>query len=308
MSLRLGVQCAVIDDQGQVLLSQRDDLNVWNLPGGRLDTGETLMAGAAREVQEETGVIVHVERAVGLYYWVGWQRLNILFAGWPLGGDLRQRTSETRANQYFAPDNLPRMLNPQMVAAALSDERSLPQVVEMSPRELRRIRRRLSWRWVLNLLRGRPEPRYPRFNVRVVGVVWDSTYRRVLTLPGKRGRVLPRVVCTGVQAPWQELAELVRQASRLAPVFQWVGVWQDAPRNLLEFVFAATDKERPLPGHAEWSNTQHVALSDREMAYIERVKPSYMNDAVWTILHTADVGHGDMLSRGGADAWDAAFY
>ena len=295
MSLRLGVVCAVVDDHGQVLLSKRGDLNVWNLPGGRLDAGEALADGAAREVREETGVVVQVERPVNLYYWAGWQRMNVLFAGWPLGGELRQRTSETRANQYFPPAALPKMLNPGLVADALAEQRPLPQVIEMSPRELRRVRRRLSWRWITNLMRGRPEPRYPRFNVRVSGLIWDKAHQRVVTLPGKRGRVLPRVTCTGVQAPWHELNELVHQSCRLNPQWCWVGLWQDAPRNLLEFVFAATVPEQALPGLVEWSNTQYVALSDREMGYVERVQPGYENAAIWTIVHEAQVGHGDTL-------------
>jgi ADP-ribose pyrophosphatase YjhB (NUDIX family) len=70
--LRLGVVCAVVDDEGRLLLSQRGDLGVWGLPGGRLDAGERLDAAAAREVLEETGVVVKVERAVGLYYLAGW--------------------------------------------------------------------------------------------------------------------------------------------------------------------------------------------------------------------------------------------
>ncbi len=297
MSLRLGVSCAVLDDQGRVLLSKRGDLNVWNLPGGRLDTGETLANGAAREVHEETGVIVQIERAVGLYYWQGWQRLNVLFAGWPLGGELKQRTHETRANQYFMPDALPKMLNPDLVMAVMAMQRPMPQITEMTPRELRRIRRRLTWRWITNLMRGQPEPRYPRFNVRVVGLIWDKTHQRVVTLPGKRGRVLPRVTCTGVQAPWHELGELVRQTSHLNPQWHWAGIWQDTPRNLLEFVFAASTTEQALPGLVEWSNVQYVALSDREMEYIARVQPTYTHDPVWTIVHETQVGYGDTLQH-----------
>ncbi len=296
MSLRLGVACAVINDQVQVLLSRREDLNVWNLPGGRLDAGETLAQGAAREVREESGIIAQVERPVGLYYWAGWQRMNVLFSGWPLGGELKQHTNETSANQYFAPDELPKMINPNWVSAALADQRPDPQITEMSARELRRIKRRLGWRWVKNLLRGQPEPRYPQFKVRVSGVIWDETHSRVVTLPGKRGRVLPRVTCTGVQAPWQELGELTRQMCRLNPTFQWVGVWQDAPRNLLEFVFAATERERPLPGLVEWSNIEHVALSDRDLNFAERVSATYAHDPVWMIQHQAQVDAGDTLS------------
>lgn len=296
MSLHLGVACAVFNDQGEVLLSRREDLNVWNLPGGRLDSGESLSAGAAREVREESGVIVNIERAVGLYYWAGWQRLNVLFTGWPLGGDLQQRTNETRANQYFPPDDLPKMINPHWVSAALVDQRPTPQITEMSARELRRIKRRLGWRWLKNLLRGQPEPRYPQFNVRVTGVIWDEAHHRLVTLPGKRGRVLPRVTCTGVQAPWQELGELVRQMCHLNPTFHWVGLWQDAPRNLLEFVFAATERERPLPGLIEWSNPDYVALSDRDLDYVERVNAGYAASPVWFIHPQTHIHPGDTLA------------
>jgi 8-oxo-dGTP pyrophosphatase MutT (NUDIX family) len=64
-----------------------------------LVSGEWLADAAIREVQEETGITAQIERPVNLYYWQGFQRLNILFAGWPLGGDLQARTDETLDNQ-----------------------------------------------------------------------------------------------------------------------------------------------------------------------------------------------------------------
>ena len=139
MSVRLGVACAVMDDQGRVLLSKRDDLNVWNLPGGRVDSHEQLAEAAAREVREETGVIARVERPVNLYFWQGFQRLNVLYAGWPLGGEVQPRTAETSDNQYFLPEALPKMLNAPQVKAAASDARPLPEISALSPGELRNL-------------------------------------------------------------------------------------------------------------------------------------------------------------------------
>jgi ADP-ribose pyrophosphatase YjhB (NUDIX family) len=53
-----GVGAAVQDDDGRVLLVfQRDQ---WMLPGGMLEPGETHAEGAAREVEEETGIPVEV--------------------------------------------------------------------------------------------------------------------------------------------------------------------------------------------------------------------------------------------------------
>src|SRR5262245_55328788 len=50
-------QAIVLQDQ-QVLLVQRDTPRFWELPGGSMIPGETPEATVAREVQEETGVHV----------------------------------------------------------------------------------------------------------------------------------------------------------------------------------------------------------------------------------------------------------
>lgn len=296
MPLRLGVACAVIDDGGRVLLSKRADFGIWNLPGGRLDSDEILADAAAREVREETGVVAQVDRAVGLYFSEGRERMSVVYVGWPLGGTLKQRTDETLENRYFSPDALPKMMGENKVRDAFAETRPLPTSDVMPIRTRRMIRAMLGWRWIKNLLSGRPEPRFVDFHIRAVGLIWDRPHRRVLTLPGKRGRVLPRVVCNGQHAPWDELRDSVHQQCGISPTFHWVGVWQDAPRNLIEFVFAATLPETNLRGDAEWSGLQNTSLGDRDLAYTERVKSTYAKDPVWTILHDDSVSRrGGML-------------
>lgn len=286
--LRLGAACAVLDDEGRVLLSRRGDLNVWNLPGGRVDAGELLTETAAREVQEETGVIAHVERAVGLYYLEGWNRLNVVYAGWPLGGSLLEKTNESRANGYFDLRHLPEGVSWEwLLFDVISDERPLPRVIETPPDDLQRARRQLRLRWFKNLLAGRPEPRYPRFEVRAVGLIWDESHRRVLTLPDARRRVLPRIVCSGARAPWHELAAAVGPYN--SPVFHWVGLWQDTAQDEMEFVFAATVEEADLPEPAEWSTARNAALAGRDAVYVEHTRPAYARDPVWTIVQEAEM-------------------
>lgn len=295
--LRLGVVCAVVDDEGRLLLSQRGDLGVWGLPGGRLDAGERLDAAAAREVLEETGVVVRVERAVGLYYLDGWGRMNILFVGWPLGGALQARTDEARANAYFAADDLPQMPLDIMALDALAETRHKPRVITTPRAELRRLRLKLARRWVGNWLRGRREARFPRFDVRAVGIILSEDGRRVLTIDGGDGlRALPRVVCDGDLPPWEALTAALRALCRDSLAFRWTGVWQDAGRDRLEFVFAATAAEHSLKDGALWSPMRNTTLIDRDAAYIEHVKPSYAVDPVWTLYETHQPQLGAMIT------------
>ncbi len=289
--LRLAVMCAVFDDDGRILLSKRGDLNIWNLPGGRLDSGESLTKAAAREVREETGVVAHIERAVGLYYSAGWRRMNILFAGFPLGGELLSDTPEASANCYFPMDDLPEnTLRTFLIDDALAGCRPLPRIVSSPTGELRRVKWKLRWRWVKNLLRGRPEPRHVRFNVQTVALVWDETHRRLLTLPGVRARVLPRVLCEGDVAPWEQLAGTLKPYCAANAALQWIGLWHNTAGDSLEFVFAATVPETTLSSGAEWSSVQSAALMGLDADYAGRVKATYAKDDIWTISYIPECG------------------
>jgi 8-oxo-dGTP pyrophosphatase MutT (NUDIX family) len=282
--LRLGVNCAVLDDDGRVLLSRRGDLNIWNLPGGRLDTGESLAAAAVREVREETGIVAHIEQPVGLYYWAGWNRLNVLYAGWVLGGKLQQATDETRQNTFFDLRALPDDLSWEwMLFDAISGVRPAPRIIATPPDELRRVKSKLRWRWVKNLLSGRPEPRYPRFAVRAVAVIWDEDHQRILTLPTGRQCTLPRVYCDGVRAPWDELALRIVDLCGLQPDLQWVGLWQDMEQGEFELIFAASIEEAEPSYQAEWITARNAPLVGLDSRYVDRVRKSYTHDPVWTM-------------------------
>lgn len=60
--------CAIItDDQGRVLLEHRRDFNVWGLPAGSCELGESVFQTLQREVGEETGLQVQEAKLMGLY-------------------------------------------------------------------------------------------------------------------------------------------------------------------------------------------------------------------------------------------------
>jgi ADP-ribose pyrophosphatase YjhB (NUDIX family) len=59
----VAVAAIVYDPTGRVLLVERGKPpgeGLWSVPGGRLEGSETLAQGVAREVREETGLIVEV--------------------------------------------------------------------------------------------------------------------------------------------------------------------------------------------------------------------------------------------------------
>jgi ADP-ribose pyrophosphatase YjhB (NUDIX family) len=66
--VRVGCSAIIWDEQREkLLLTQRSDNGRWCLPGGALDPGENVEECCVREVLEETGLVVQIERLVGVY-------------------------------------------------------------------------------------------------------------------------------------------------------------------------------------------------------------------------------------------------
>ena len=103
------VNVAVIDATGRVLLTRREDFEVWCLPGGSGEEGESLAKAALREVAEETGLAVRLTRLVGLYSRpkLGGYHTAAVFAAVPSDGSIRADPSEVVETEWFATDELP---------------------------------------------------------------------------------------------------------------------------------------------------------------------------------------------------------
>ena len=65
----LCVGAVIVDSDGCLLLVQRANApsrGCWSIPGGRVEPGESLLAAAAREVTEETGLTVSIGPLLGV--------------------------------------------------------------------------------------------------------------------------------------------------------------------------------------------------------------------------------------------------
>jgi ADP-ribose pyrophosphatase YjhB (NUDIX family) len=104
----IAVNVVVIQD-GKVLLTKREDFEVWCLPSGGVDEGESVAEAAIRETREETGLDVELTRLVGVYSRLGGlpDVHAVLYEARPIGGELRLQPGETIEVRYFAPDELP---------------------------------------------------------------------------------------------------------------------------------------------------------------------------------------------------------
>jgi 8-oxo-dGTP pyrophosphatase MutT (NUDIX family) len=57
--MTLGVRAVVIDPTGRVFLVKHSYVAGWHLPGGGVETGETMREALARELIEEGGITAH---------------------------------------------------------------------------------------------------------------------------------------------------------------------------------------------------------------------------------------------------------
>ncbi|MCW3820002.1 NUDIX domain-containing protein [Micromonospora sp. DR5-3] len=111
-----GVSAVVTDDAGRLLLARRGDNGRWSLPAGMVDPGEQPADALLREVYEETGVRVAIERIGGVAthpvrYPNGdtCEYLNVWFRCRAAGGVATADGDESVAVGWFAPDDLPEL-------------------------------------------------------------------------------------------------------------------------------------------------------------------------------------------------------
>jgi ADP-ribose pyrophosphatase YjhB (NUDIX family) len=94
----VGVGAVILHDANVVLVKRRFAplAGEWSLPGGTLETGETLDAGIAREILEETGLVIEVGPVIEVFdrimrdafEKVQYHFVLVDYLCWPRGGRL----------------------------------------------------------------------------------------------------------------------------------------------------------------------------------------------------------------------------
>ena len=117
---------AVRDDAGRILLVRRADSGNWELPGGRVELGESAVVAAEREVAEESGVVIRVTDLLGVYSDPGHimvypatgearQQFAVCFHARPVEGGPQPDHDETCEAAWVHPRQVARMtMHPSM--------------------------------------------------------------------------------------------------------------------------------------------------------------------------------------------------
>jgi 8-oxo-dGTP diphosphatase len=97
-----------IDDDGRVILLRRGfdpGQGLWTFPGGFVDLGESVEEAARREVDEELGMAIEVERLVGVYSRAEDRVVLIVYGARALGPP--HTTAEAVEVRAFTVDQIP---------------------------------------------------------------------------------------------------------------------------------------------------------------------------------------------------------
>ena len=107
----------IFNKNGEVLLQKRADCNKWGFPGGAIELGETPEMAAKREVKEETGLDIEVNKLIGIYtdsdvVCANGDKVHSICIGYEMsvvGGELICDENETLELKYFSLDNMPEL-------------------------------------------------------------------------------------------------------------------------------------------------------------------------------------------------------
>ncbi|WP_459714352.1 NUDIX hydrolase [Actinophytocola sp. KF-1] len=107
----VSVAGVVIDSDERILAIRRRDNDHWQIPGGILEVDESFEEGVRREIMEETGVAVTVQRLTGVYKNMSSAVVALVFQCSPINGQPAP-TAETVEACWLTPDEVDERMVP----------------------------------------------------------------------------------------------------------------------------------------------------------------------------------------------------
>lgn len=112
----IGVDAAVFNSNGAILLIQRKDNGAWAMPGGVAEIGQTLPESVLRELWEEAGLRGTVTRLLGIFdgrFWHSPAKVHVMNVVFQVNcNDLTPAAGvECLDAQFFARDQLPQVMH-----------------------------------------------------------------------------------------------------------------------------------------------------------------------------------------------------
>lgn len=132
----IGAFAIILDEELRVLLCHRTDRDAWNLPGGRVEENESPWEAALREVEEEVGLVVRIERLLGIYSMPEEKTIACTFLCVKTGGALRL-SNEADDIRWFNKEDLPATTLPrhvERITDALTASAAVFMRVQVQPR------------------------------------------------------------------------------------------------------------------------------------------------------------------------------
>jgi 8-oxo-dGTP diphosphatase len=114
----VSVAGVVVDGTGRILTIRRHDNGHWEAPGGVLELDESPEDGVRREVAEETGMIVQVDRLTGVYKNITRGIVALVFRCSP-GVGQPHSTSEALEVRWMTRDEVRDLMDPAFAIRVL---------------------------------------------------------------------------------------------------------------------------------------------------------------------------------------------
>lgn len=101
------VHTIIINREGKILLTQRQDVPFWVIPGGHINKKESPKVAALRELYEETGIKIKKVNLIAKYYAKNGNIKKYLFSGQLINPTTLKESSEVRDIKWANFYNLP---------------------------------------------------------------------------------------------------------------------------------------------------------------------------------------------------------